>query len=420
MSISQTTDKKLGQMLVEGGWITGEQLIRAIQSQRVVGGRIGTCLLEMDVLEEDRLLEVLSAQLSVPAAQIEELRSIQQEILDRIPEKVASRWQAVPFFANKTDLRVATLNVNNLVCLDEIEFCTNLRVFPYIANEVRIFEALEKHYGVECPRRYSHLLDRLNRSRYLWGESAKVLLGSSETEWTGSSVEDSTAEGNGDGNLMPSVAGCSTRELRAPSGADRSAAREVSAETWPMGRSKAGADASHTDGGTRPDPLTLDDVDHLLAGQADQRSIGKIMLRFLGQTFGRCAILAVKNDRARGWLYHGESIDSERFASLELSLDQPSAFLSLVKGAEFFLGPLAPMPAHHELAQCWGGELPEQCLMMPIRLRGRLISIIYGDCGAGGLQGVDVRQIKRLSDKASIAFELCILRKKLHQKIVSS
>ena len=46
MSNPPVTTKKLGQMLVERGWITGEQLIRAIQSQRVVGGRIGTCLLE--------------------------------------------------------------------------------------------------------------------------------------------------------------------------------------------------------------------------------------------------------------------------------------------------------------------------------------------------------------------------------------
>ncbi|MCP3963826.1 MAG: hypothetical protein GY719_38810 [bacterium] len=420
-------------MLVECGWITGEQLIRAIQSQRVVGGRIGTCLLEMDVLSEDQLLETLSVQLSVPSARIEELRSVQAEILDRLPLKVASRWQAVPFFANETDLRIATLNVKNLACLDEIEFCTNLRVLPHIANEVRIFEALERYYGVECPRRYGHLLDKLNRSRYMWDDDAKALLEAGEAEWLEPGEPKTAAEGNGDHELIQSAASRSTRKVGAPVSAatldlsfsgQTSPTRPTSAETWPTGRGTHGGQTSpaSTNGGRTPAPavLTLEDVDHLLAGQADQRSIGKIMLSFLGQTFSRCAIFSIKNDSVRGWLHHGEGFDGALFRKLKLGLDQPSAFLSLAKGAEFFLGPLAPMPAHRALARCWGGDLPHQCLLMPVQLRGRLISILYGDRGARDLHGVEVQQIKRLSDKASIAFELCILRKKLQQKIVSS
>ena len=39
---------KLGQLLVARGWITVQQLTRALQNQSVVGGRLGSCLLEID------------------------------------------------------------------------------------------------------------------------------------------------------------------------------------------------------------------------------------------------------------------------------------------------------------------------------------------------------------------------------------
>jgi MshEN domain len=419
MSNPSVTTKKLGQMLVERGWITGEQLIRAIQSQRVVGGRIGTCLLEMDVLTEDKLLEALSSQLNVPSAQIEELRAIDRGILELVPAKVASRWQAVPLSFDRHELRVATLNVKNLACLDELEFCSNKRVRPHIANEVRIFEALERYYGIECPKRYGHLLDRLNRSRYLWDESAKILLGGAQAERGQSTKEPAPAAGNGrrQARLLRPPTSPSSVPSAAPARAGQPAARRDGAITWPVpARDNGSTGAETVDEASAPVDLALDDVERLLAEESDQKSIGRIILRFLGQSFSRCAIFSVHNDGVRGWLHHGESFDADAFQALDLKLDQPSAFLNLLKGSDYVLGPLPPMPSHRALARCWGGELPQECLMMPIRLRGRLISVLYGDRGALGLEGVPIEQIRDLSEKAAIAFQLCILRRKLQQK----
>ena len=422
MSNPPATNQKLGQMLVERGWITGEQLIRAIQSQRVVGGRIGTCLLEMDVLTEDKLLEALSSQLGVPSAQIEELRSIDSATLKLVPSKVAARWQAVPLSAGRNDVRVATLNVKNLACLDELEFASNKRVLPHIANEARIFEALERYYGIECPRRYGHLLDRLNRSRYMWDESAEFLLGAGQTEHRVIAQAEPPLAGNGRraGELMRPPTSRSTLTL---GGREPAPPARNGAITWPTVTDQdAGSQMlakQSADEPPIPTTLTLDDVERLLAGQSDQKMIGRTILRFLGQSFSRSAIFAVRNDCVRGWLYHGEGIDGALFNAAEIKLDQPSAFLGLIKGAEFFIGPLAPMPAHRELARCWGGELPQQCLMMPVRLRGRLISVLYGDRGADALESVSIDQMRELSEKASIAFELCILRRKLRKRTVS-
>jgi len=137
---------KLGQILVARGWITVQQLTRALKNQNVVGGRLGTCLLEMDALTEDLLAKGLAEQLGVPAATLDDLHGIPEEVRDLLPAKLARRCRAVPFRALGGRLDVAMLDARNLACQDEIAFATGKRVKVHVGLEIRIFEALEKYY----------------------------------------------------------------------------------------------------------------------------------------------------------------------------------------------------------------------------------------------------------------------------------
>lgn len=393
--------KRLGQFLVEGGFITGEQLLRAIQSQRVVGGRIGTCLLEMEVLSEERLLEALSRQLGVPAVHVDQLRGIDGDVLGLVPSKLAVRCQAVPFAASRNEIHVATLNVANLAFLDEIASTSARRVQPHIANEVRIFEALERYYGIECPRRYGHLLDRLNRSRFLWTEDARKMLGTNELEISWSDPE---AVLGGD-TVITAPTGRAPQPLR-QTGPAAITARPL--------RSPAPAPPAVE---PKPEPpaelLTLKRVDELLSSQTEAREIAEVLLSFLSQSFTRCAVFRVRQNQAVGWLGRGRGIEAERLAAVQLKLDHPSVFQNLEPGTAFYLGPLAPMPMHRELAAAWGGELPRECVLVPVRVGERLVCVLYGDRGDKGLRGLRTEQLQRLAQKAAMAFELCILRKKI-------
>ena len=171
--------KRLGQILLEHGWIAPVQLTRALAHQRSFGGRLGTCLLELGELEERLLLRALSLQLGVPAADAEDLRSVPEEVVKLLPARIARRGQAIPFRAYGGQLSVALLAITDLALQDELAFVSGKRLKVHIANEARIFEGLEKYYGEECPRRFSQLADRLNRSRYLWqAEAAEAALAS--------------------------------------------------------------------------------------------------------------------------------------------------------------------------------------------------------------------------------------------------
>ena len=124
------------------------------------------------------------------------------------------------------------------------------------------------------------------------------------------------------------------------------------------------------------------------------------------------ALFRVLRDRVEGWLGAGTTLDEECLRSFRAGFDQPSLFLNLRQGGSFYLGPLPPMAVHKNLARCWGGSLPRDCLLLPVRLRGRLVTAVLADREPEELGTVDLERLVALAALAGEAYERCILRKK--------
>ncbi|HEY7215533.1 MAG TPA: hypothetical protein VIC28_12950, partial [Thermoanaerobaculia bacterium] len=419
---------KLGQILVARGWISVQQLTRALKTQNVAGGRLGTCLLEMDALREDLLLKGLSEQLGVPAVTVEELRGIPEEVLHLIPDRLSRRLRAVPFRLEVGRLDVAVVDPRNLSAQDEIAFASGKRVKIYVANEVRIHEALERYYGEESPSRVSVILDRLNRARFLWDRAPEE----AETPSSGT-----PAPAGGPFATPPRIKlPPPLPELRQPVPVQPAAAaapvavtaaasplaaapvpvkapRPMSVALTPEERAELGAAAwAEPAAADRPSPppADLDAVEAALAATQDLDAVGEILLAFLGRDHRRAALFQVSRDRVSGWKARGAGIDEQAFAAFATGFDQPSVFLNLRQGSGLYLGPLPPMPAHRQLARAWGGELPRDCMMLPVRIKDRLVMVIYADGAARG--PVELPQLQRLVSLATAAVERCILRRK--------
>ncbi|HVS03290.1 MAG TPA: hypothetical protein VMT16_11020, partial [Thermoanaerobaculia bacterium] len=155
---------KLGRLLVEREWLTADQLSAGLKHQMVFGGRLGTCLLELNLISEERLAKALCEQHGLPSARLEDLRTIPPAVLELIPARMACRSKVVPFHKYGTELSVVMLDVRDLMTQDELAFVTSKRVRLHVAPEVRILEALEKHYGLEVEVRFTRIWDRLNRA----------------------------------------------------------------------------------------------------------------------------------------------------------------------------------------------------------------------------------------------------------------
>ena len=435
---------KLGQLLVTRGWISVQQLTRALKNQQAVGGQLGTCLLEMEALSEDLLLKGLAEQLGVPAAGVDDLRSVAEDALALLPPKVARRCRAVPIRVAGGRLDVAMLDPHNLTAQDELAFATGKRVRVHVLHEARIHEALDRYYGEEPPLRFVHLLDRLNRARYLWereaqagetvaaapvaavlggrpGPGAAAPVRTIEGEWELSLPELSEpAEPPPPRDAKPRPAVVATPVPKPAPAAKPAPPPPAPAEPEPARprtvaltvSERAALGAGPGEAPPSPSLASLPELEEALTAAAGRDEIGRLVVAFLAPTYRRVALLQVVRERVAGWLAQGEGIDPERFARFAVGFDQPSVFLNLRQGSGLHLGPLADMPAHRELAACWGGQLPRECLLLPVRLRDRLVTVLYLDAAGGPLGRVDLEGLQRLAAAAARALERLILQKK--------
>ncbi len=376
---------KLGQILVRRGWITTDQLEQALTVQAKAPGRLGTCLVDLGLLSEEKLLEALSEQLGVPAARVEELKAIPEEVRRLLPPRLAVRCRAVPLKVLNGQVHVAMMDTRDLGALDEIAFALGKRVQALVGNEIRILEALDKHYGHEAPSRIVHLLDRLNRSRYLWHKEP-------EDDEEGSEEQDA---------LWATAEEFHLPEPPAPKPLRPAGLRH------PPGPSGAAAVA-------RLASLAVPDLRAGLPSLDDREEIGRTLLTVLAEDFGltRIVLLKVHRGQIAGWMGLGADLDQARLGRLSQDFRRPSVLLKLRQGLEVYHGPLPPMPVHQELARCWGGELPRECVMVPIRVQDRLVTVIYADRGSRSLADLNLKELLAVARDAGRGFETCILSKK--------
>ncbi|HYL06725.1 MAG TPA: hypothetical protein VE075_11835, partial [Thermoanaerobaculia bacterium] len=165
-------------------------------------------------------------------------------------------------------------------------------------------------------------------------------------------------------------------------------------------------------GSPREAPAGIEEVEAAFAATADSEEVGRILLGFLARSYRRVALFQATRDQVSAWMARGDGIDQEAFARYGVSFKEPSVFLNLRQGSGIHIGPLPPMATHRELALCWGGGLPRDCVVLPVRLMDRMVTVIYMDGGNRGLGGIDLEQMHRLTAATAGAFERCILTKK--------
>lgn len=137
----------LGEILIREGKLSAPALAEALAAQGVLGGRIGTNLVELELLSIQELGWYLALQLQVPEASSEHFRASAPGLLERFPRELAGRLQVFPLRLEERVLHLAMVAPDDLQHLDEVSFATGQRVKPYVAPELRMLYFLEQRYG---------------------------------------------------------------------------------------------------------------------------------------------------------------------------------------------------------------------------------------------------------------------------------
>src|SRR5882672_1806293 len=136
----------LGQVLLERNLITAHQLTVAIEHQRTSNKRIGQVLLDLGFTTPDAILGALSVQLGVPAARLNDF-SVSPAAVQALPEKLARKHNAVPLQRVGHLLHVAIAKPNDLATLDDLRFACGCQIQTFVALESEIATALDRFYG---------------------------------------------------------------------------------------------------------------------------------------------------------------------------------------------------------------------------------------------------------------------------------
>lgn len=140
---------RLGDVLVQNGVITEEDLQRGLERQKGSGRKLGETLVDEGITTEENIARALSNQFRYDMVDLSNVE-IPQEILELVPANVLKKHRAIPFEYspdNMNVLRVAMADPMDIGAMDDINIITNLQVEPVVATTGSVMLAIDRYYG---------------------------------------------------------------------------------------------------------------------------------------------------------------------------------------------------------------------------------------------------------------------------------
>ncbi|MBQ6386227.1 MAG: type II/IV secretion system protein [Lachnospiraceae bacterium] len=140
--------KRLGEMLVDVGVISEEQLQQALNMQKGSGKRLGTVLVDEKFITETQLVETLRMQLGIDFIDLNKAR-IEPSMVNLVPKTIARSNRVVPVKLVRDTLYLAMEDPLNFPALETVRNTTKKRVVPMIAYSQSVERALTVLYENE-------------------------------------------------------------------------------------------------------------------------------------------------------------------------------------------------------------------------------------------------------------------------------
>jgi type IV pilus assembly protein PilB len=139
--------QRLGEVLIEAGAITAEQLEEALLVQREKqGGALGQILVGLGFIGEHDLLNALGKQMGMETVDLEKV-SIPAEVIEQVSVSIANVYRVVPISFEGNVLTVAMADPLNVNILDDLRFMLDCQVHGAVSDEEAVSNAIDKYYA---------------------------------------------------------------------------------------------------------------------------------------------------------------------------------------------------------------------------------------------------------------------------------
>lgn len=146
--VIRTFKKRIGELLLESRAITPDQLEIALKRQKETGHRIGSVLISLGMLTEEKLMLAIAKKLDIPHVNLRDM-VIDRDIAGIISADLARKHLLIPIFRIQNILTVAMYDPLDFIALDELAYQTKLEIKRVVAAKSQIEAAIESSYSIE-------------------------------------------------------------------------------------------------------------------------------------------------------------------------------------------------------------------------------------------------------------------------------
>jgi type IV pilus assembly protein PilB len=143
----KTTNKHLGELLVERGILTRQQVQEAVDHQKTSGGLFGEVLVKLGYATEENIAQALTTQYGFPYLPLANYE-IDSEVIKTVPENVCRQFCLIPIDKIGKSLTLAMSNPLNVQAAEDVELITGCTVQAFVATATDIKSSINKYYSL--------------------------------------------------------------------------------------------------------------------------------------------------------------------------------------------------------------------------------------------------------------------------------
>src|SRR2546428_656343 len=107
--------------------------------------RLGYTLVKLGFVDETEVTKMLARQYRMPAVDLSRFE-VDPKILKLLPPDIATKYTVLPLKREGRTLTIAIADPNNVTAIEDIKFITRCDIFPVIAGEYTLRNAIDRYY----------------------------------------------------------------------------------------------------------------------------------------------------------------------------------------------------------------------------------------------------------------------------------
>ena len=140
--------KRLGDILVESGFLNASELAEALSTQKETGKRLGEVIVESGLMTEFDILRAVSSQYDYPIIDLTSIE-VDPKATALLTQKFCEENVVLPIGFDDDKLVVAIDDPMNITIEDELQFQTGYQITMMLATHSSIMDAVKVNYGKE-------------------------------------------------------------------------------------------------------------------------------------------------------------------------------------------------------------------------------------------------------------------------------